>query len=159
MVLIMICSAGANPFHPHNWHRIAPSKAGFSVLMPGVPNESEQVIRRHNRWTTAHVFTYNSGDESYSIAYSDFPERLDAATVRPSLRNSAAGAGRVLLDVNVTLNGHPGKLVTVFADGRTTTTGFYIAGARLYQVAYRSGNPGEMVLHGTPYFTSFQIGR
>jgi hypothetical protein len=152
-------SAQANPFSPRNWQRIAPPKARFSVLLPGVPNESEQVIKRDNRSITAHVFTYNSGDESYSIAYNDFPEPLDVKITLRFLRDDAVGKGRLLLDINVTLNGHPGKLVTVFAGGSTTTTGFYIAGARLYQIAYRSGNPGEVLLHGAPYLKSFQIGR
>jgi hypothetical protein len=155
--LLLSISAAANPFSPHNWQRFAPPKSGFSVLLPGIPNESEQVITRNKRSTTAHVFTYNTGDESYSIAYNDFSEPLDVKTALPTLRDSAVGKGRVLLDVNLTLDGHPGKLVTVFADGRTTTTGFYIAGARLYQIAYRSSNPGEVLLHGAPYFKSFKI--
>ena len=159
MLLLLSGSAVANPFSPHNWQRFAPPRAGFSVLLPGVPNESEQVITRNRRSTIAHVFTYNSGDESYSIAYNDFPERLNPATVLPSLRNSAIGKGRLLLDVNVTLNGHPGRLVTVFANGSTTTTGFYIARRRLYQIAYRSSNPGEVLLHGAPYFKSFKLCR
>lgn len=157
--LLAAGSATANPFFPHNWQRIAPPKSGFSVLLPGVPNESEQVFKSMNRPITAHVFTYDSGDESYSVAYNDFPESLNVKTALPSLRDSAVGKGRLLLDVNVTLNGHPGKLVTVLADGRTTTTGFYIAGKRLYQIAYRSGNPGEVLLHGAPYLRSFQLGR
>ena len=158
MLLLLSGGAVANPFYPHHWRRFTPAGAGFSVLLPGVPNESEQVITRNRRSTTAHVFTYNSGDESYSIAYNDFPERLNPATVLPSLRNSAVGRGHMLLDLNVTLNGHPGRLVTVFANGRTTTTAFYVAGKRLYQIAYRSSNPGEVLLHGAPYFKSFKLG-
>jgi hypothetical protein len=150
-------ASAASLFSTNGWQRVAPAGGGFSVMMPGTPAMSLKTEKTDAGQTTLHIACYEAGDERYCAAYNDYPTALDEAASLKGIRDHKVGKGTLIADLDVTMDGHHGKVFTAMVDGRLLACQIYIVGQRLYQVIYTSPNAMQGLTHGTPFMKSFQF--
>ena len=149
--------AMASPFYA-GWQVVAPAGEGFSVEMPGFPRATTQTKDTAAGPTTIHWFRYDTSTEAYRVEYNEFMTAFNPKKVLEGARDGVEMVGKILYETDVTLNGHPGKMITGTSDGKTFLAAIYVVGPRLYQAIY-VGSPAEALLHVGPFLKSFQLAR
>jgi len=136
-------------------------EGGFSVKMPGEPKASAEDIDTAVGKVALHMFTVetNSGNDAYMIEYSDFSIVPDAASAIDAAINGQVGSfkGKITADKKVTLNGWPGRTVTIEGPEATSLSSAYMAGNRLYQVMFVMVKGETLPPDVSEYFASFLI--
>lgn len=150
-------AAIASPFYA-GWQVVAPAGGGFSVEMPGMPHASTHTIDTAAGPAIVHRFTYETSTEAYLAEYDEFKMAMDAQKMLEGARDGVGKVANIIFDTPVTLNGHPGKMITGTSNGKTFLAAIYVAGSRMYQVVY-VGSPTDAVLHGGPFLKSFELAR
>ena len=138
------------------------SKEGaFSVTLPGTPKEKSEDISSNNGPTTLHTFMVerNEGQNFFLVGYSDYQTKLDADASWASVINGQVESlkGKITADKTVTLNGHPGRSVTIEVEGTLFLSTVYVAGNRLYQMMYGMPKGDAMPPDAKEFFDSFRI--
>ncbi len=147
--------------------------ARFSVMFPGVPEQSLQPFHTKNGETaTLYVFsvTAENGNTWFAVKYINYPADYvngypaDNAISDPQVRLQAAekgdAAGKTLFrDQDIDLDGVPGRdYAIMLPDGRSCTVHEYLAGNRLYQLFactakdYLPNDQGYQFLHSFRIF-------
>ncbi len=129
------------------WRAFGPEGAGFSVLMPGVPERRHEVARGAAGSVETDVYTLElPGGGFYSIVVSRLPKRsasgreTDQALDSAVERAVASASARLVSKQTVFLGGEPGRQVeaevpeTAVAGGATLRGRFFVSGERLYEV-------------------------
>ena len=129
---MLLLGCAQNPPRP----AFAPAGAGFSVQMPGTPQE------RTNPNGT-HMYAAQVGKLAYIVGYHDLPPRVrPTASIRERVfdasRDAMTGQGgaKLLGEQDTTLDGHPGREMKL-----KTREGYFMQlktafnGSRLYQVS------------------------
>lgn len=142
--------------NPQAWKEYSSTEGGFSILFPGTPSESSQLVEAapgvqfklsiHSLKTLA----------EYGVMYADYPIPVgDPAVARRVLDNGAKGAvasvNSELLELKeIALDGHPGRyLKERMPRGELMRVKMLLVGQRMYQVAITTpreeGASAEMV--------------
>jgi hypothetical protein len=138
------------------------SKEGaFSVILPGTPKEKSEAVTSNDGPTTLHTFIVerNEGQNFFLVGYSDYQTKLDAAGSLAGVINGQVESlkGKITSDKTVTLNGHPGRSVTIEAEGILFFSTVYVAGNRLYQIMYGMPKSDVTPPDAKEFFDSFRI--
>jgi hypothetical protein len=133
----------------------------FSVKLPSEPKASTQEVDTAVGKVTMHMFTVetNSGATAFMVIYSDYPSALDPATAVDGAITGEVGSfkGKIVADKKVTLNGWPGRTVTIEGADVNCLSSAYMAGNRLYQVMFATSKGEAIPSDGTDFIASFQI--
>lgn len=130
-----------------SWRAFAPEGAGFTVLMPGVPERRHEVARGERRSVETDVYTLElPAGGFYSIVISRLPKRAepgretDQALDSAVERAVASASARLVSKQTVFLGGQPGRQVeaeapeSAVAGGATLKGRMFVSGERLYEV-------------------------
>jgi hypothetical protein len=138
------------------------SKEGaFSAKLPAEPKTSSEDIDTAIGKVALHMFTVetNNGNDAYMIEYSDFSVVPSANDAVDAAINGQVGSfkGKITADKKVTLNGWPGRSVTIEGPDATCYSTAYMAGKRLYQVMFVMMKGETLPSDVSEFLASFQI--
>lgn len=140
-------------------------EGGFSVLMPGTPEEQTEQVDTLNELIDMHNFAASKGDVGYIVTYGDFPFSVTRVNtpekLLKDLQNSVMGFGKgvQLEEKDITLGGYPGKELKVeSADGKYIIYHrMYMVGERLYQVLASAPKGQESSKDIPEFLDSFKL--
>ena len=138
------------------------SKEGaFSVVLPEPPKEKSEDMNSNSGPTTLHTFTVerNEGQSFFMVGYSDYQNKLDVEESLTGVINGQVDSlkGKITSDTAVTLDGHPGRLVTIESAEAVFYSKIYVAGNRLYQVMFANAKSVKTAADLNESFESFRI--
>jgi hypothetical protein len=120
--------------------RFTSKEGAFSVKFPGEPKQTNQDSNSELGPTVLHMFVVerNAGKYAYLVGYSDYASKMDSAKTLENVIDAQAKSitGKVTADKKVTLNGWPGRMVTIEGDAVVFLSGAYAAETRLYQIIF-----------------------
>jgi hypothetical protein len=135
----------------------------FSVQFPvgEVKQDTEQVNLKGGDTTTLHEFWVEQGEGniSYMVMYSDYPPdyaNREPQQVLAGTRDGAVKNKTLLSDIEISLNGVPGREFTAKDDNWNYTVRQYLKGKRLYQLIVVSNHDHPAVFI-SDYLNSFKI--
>lgn len=159
--------------NPQTWKEYSSQRGRFTITFPGVPTDDDNssgnfASRRFMVKTSAVYSVY------YSDLPSDFPHDLEKeVALRKQFLDGARdivvakAKGRVLSETDISLAGHPGRMMKMaLPDGTVTRTKTYVVGKRIYQVVVVT--PGELLApdggrfdetRATKFLDSFKLAR
>ena len=133
-----------------DWKEFKPDGAGFSVLMPGTPQDSSQKLPAVAGDIPNHLYTATRGDQAFIVGYNDIPERLNAAGKTEKLlngaRDGAASKGTIREEKKIALDGNPGREIVIDSpNGIASRMRIYLVKNRFYQtlVSVRKGKEND----------------
>ncbi|HEY8185032.1 MAG TPA: hypothetical protein VIF64_03125 [Pyrinomonadaceae bacterium] len=158
---IFLSSGAVHAGQDHSSAKFTSKEGAFSVALPETPKEKSQEISSKTGPSTLHTFLVerNEGRSFFLVGYSDYQVPLD---VKSSLEGVISGQvegmkGKITSDKMVTLDGHPGRSVTIEAEGNVFFSSVYIVGNRLYQIMYGMPQAEAMPSDAREFFDSFRI--
>lgn len=128
--------------NPQAWKEYSSTEGGFSILFPGIPSESSQLVDASpGVQFKLHIHSLKTLAE-YSVMYADYPIPVgDPAVAKGVLDSGAKGAvasvNSELLELKeIALDGHPGRyLKERMPGGEIMRVKMLLVGQRMYQVA------------------------
>jgi hypothetical protein len=138
------------------------SKEGaFTVKLPGEPKQTDQDSNSGLGPTVLHMFVVerNAGKYAYLVGYSDYASQMDSAKTLENVIAAQAKSinGKITADKKVTLNGWPGRMVTIEGDAVVFLSGAYVAETRLYQIIFVMQKGDTPPPDTAEFFDSFEI--
>lgn len=122
------------------WYLVDSEQGGFSVQMPGQPNEGTSPIKDNAGNTIdLHTFVSSKTTAEYTMTYADYPDQVAALGAEAMLNNTLTGAlgkNTAIGKKNITVGGSPGMEVE-FVDQASQNYAWYMSVARdnrIYQL-------------------------
>lgn len=137
-------------------------EGGFSVSMPGEPNEETQTVPTEAGDIEVHMFSVESGGTAYLVGYSDYPpdlvEMVDSEVLLDSARDGAVDDGTLVSEESITLDDYPGRSLTVDTSDEDIMVfaRIFLVGNRLYQVVVSTGEDA-LTEDMSGFFDSFKL--
>ena len=120
---------------PAPWARFEPEGGGFSILMPGKPEE--KINKR--RTFTLHSFVVTMGRGTYAVTYSDYtPEaKLDpkVSLIKNRDNFNESFDAKLISSREITLDGHAGIEFTSESPAVNLKSQIFLIGRRMFQTA------------------------
>jgi len=134
-ILVLVCALTVSAFQNADWIKVAPVGAGFSVLMPGKPEEEVKSAPDF----TLHLFSIMAEKTIYVAAYGDYAPSTKLAPdgeLMANRDNFLKGLNATLVaSKQITLDGRPGLEFTGESEQASFKSRVYLFGNRVYQVA------------------------
>lgn len=128
-------------YNPNAWREFSSAGGRFSVLLPGTPTERIQPRDSPVGNLEVHDFILNTS-AYYNIRYIEYQSNLEeSGDVKASLdsiinEGIKQAGGALLEEKDISLDGHPGRFVTVKAGGSyVMRINSYVVGNRIYQIS------------------------
>jgi hypothetical protein len=141
--MLLLSSPSFRNAHEPTWEEFRSDEGGFSVLMPGTPTPNTVTVALPSGLRQSHTFSATDDEmNTYLVAYSDSPrtKSKDVATgalfdkIREGLL--IAQEGRLLGEASVSLDGNPGRALTIERrDDVIVTWRLFVVGERFYQLS------------------------
>jgi hypothetical protein len=142
---------------PPPWARFEPEGAGFSVLMPGKPQET--ITKRPNY--TLHTFSVTWGRGTYVATYSDYTAeaKLDPNTALIKNRDkfNKSFDAKLISSREITLDGHTGLEFTSESPAVNLKSQLFLIGNRMYQTATMVFKDADQTTGVERFFSSFKF--
>lgn len=153
IMAILGCQLSPPPFT-----EFVSEEGGFSISMPGPPNEERETT---SEGVLSYTYSAETSDAIYIVVYSDFRrdfvEDYDPGWILDTAQDGAAGKGELLSSEPITLDGHPGRDLKIqTSDGTVVFTRYYLVDVRLYQLV-ASTESGTMTTEVGEFFDSFTL--
>jgi len=125
------------------WRIVAPSDNSFTILMPGVPQETSTLGTSLAYGTVKTTFLmYEKEQWGYSVSWVDYPKgsqkQLDTEMALNQGRDGAVEGvqGKLLGEEHVNIEGHPGRKLRIqpATPQATLLVNMVVVGDRVYQI-------------------------
>jgi hypothetical protein len=146
-----------------NWHVFTSKAGGFSILMPGNPNERVRPTHdASNRLVSTHTFGVETRVAGYFVDYTDqFEEERDPAEALEEAGNAGVEFvhGKLLSKRTLQLDGCPGLEYRVESEfqGSTYVWRGYLRKRRLYQVSVFKSKGDAFTAADERFLSSFKL--
>jgi TonB family protein len=156
---------------PESWQQFVSPEGRFTMLFPGSPSVSEEVVDRLGVRFVVHKTQLRTFAE-YGVIYSDYPKSVTDTTAADVLLDEGAKGGVAeinaqLLSINpIWLSGYPGRLLKErLPNGQIMQAKMILAGQRMYQIAITTpredgADPATVGFYNsiaTKFLDSFQL--
>jgi hypothetical protein len=134
-------------YSPQYWQEFSFPAGGFAIKMPGEPIQTEGTLESKGHELPVTIYRYfgKTSSITHSVSYTDFPYNLESPHIvkqlfdemRDAVVKKADGMAtyNVLGETDVSLDGHPGRLLEVEVDHKAILRSkSFAVGNRLYQV-------------------------
>jgi hypothetical protein len=137
-------------------------EGGFSVRMPGKPQETIQQVDSADGPLEMHRFALDVGENGYIVLYNDYSDPVTSDEIEKILdavRDGGAKyvSGKVVSEKAVKLKNYSGRSVRIESNEVIYIDNFYLVGQRLYQVIFGMPKGGTMPAEAKEFMESFQI--
>ena len=122
------------------WQEFSPPSGQFVILMPEPPI-SYPVQLDSQRGIVAHIYGLDTQLESYAVSYIEFSEPLDktqpSKVILDGIRDKELTkiGGKLLEEEDISIEGHPGRELTIEVTDGFWVDRIYLVGKRLYTVS------------------------
>jgi hypothetical protein len=147
------------------WSRFSPPEGGFSILMPGTPEESNQNVGTEEEPVILRGFrSIRANEGMYLILYQDIPENANERKVKAVLNAfpeyfAKAVKGQLISQKNITLNSYKGKEFKIKGSRGAIFRGrVYVADNRMYLIGVLTTKERYLRRTIPGFLNSFQIG-
>lgn len=147
----------ANDYFPQRWKEFASAEGRFKALFPAEPKLTTATQETVAGQIKIHSAVYKSFIE-YGVVFMDFPGPIDDPDIVKSIFDAAREGGlsgvaqhkpRVLSEADITIDGHPGRLLQLDLEGKAVMRLKLAAvGPRLYIVSVTAPLGHEGALEG-----------
>ena len=142
---------------PPPWERFEPEGAGFSVLMPGKPQET--ITKRPNY--TLHTFSVTLGRGTYVATYSDYaPEAKlnpNTALIKNRDKFNKSFEAKLISSREIMLDGHDGLEFISESPAVNLKSQLFLIGNRMYQTATMVFKDADQTQGVERFFSSFKF--
>lgn len=138
------------------WVTLAPEGAGFSVSLPGQPDEKIDEKPSY----TMHAFTLTVGRATYVASYSDYtPGKLDPKTALTANRDKFNKnlQATLITSREITLDGHTGLEFTSETPAVNLKSQLFLIGDRVFQTATLVFRDVDETRNVNRFFESFRF--
>jgi hypothetical protein len=153
---------------PSALKEFASKEGGFSVLLPGTPNETKIPIPAPpgGKRTTQYLFAVNRGNGAYLVSYQDNPEleKVSAEKAQEALKRAQTGVqnmfnGKLMNEKAITFQGNPGREFSteVPAGPGVCRSRIYLVKGRLYQLIAVGVKEFPTTPEAEQFFNSFKL--
>lgn len=150
-------AASLNAVQIVEWVRLAPSAGGFSITMPGKPEEEVQPGDDF----TLHLYSVSTASGLYLASYGDYAPRIHldpAGELAANRDNFLKGLNaRLIASKNISLDGHEGIEFTGESDSTFFSSRIYIIGNRVYQIATAIDSSKDDSANVERFLSSFEF--
>jgi hypothetical protein len=120
------------------WKEYYSPQGKFKVMLPGTPKDWGKSYNTLFGQLYSHLYMLRTSAK-YLIIYTDFPLNLERAPklnkILDEIRDAAVSKGTVLNETEISLEGHPGRMLKgIDSDARFIQMKTYAVGNRLYQI-------------------------
>lgn len=147
------------------WSRFSPPEGGFSILMPGTPEETNQNVGTDEEPAILRGFrSVRENEGMYLILYQDIPENVNERKVKAVLNAfpedfAKAVKGQLISQKNITLNTYKGKEFKIKGSRGVIFRGrVYVANNRMYLIGVATAKERYLRRTIPGFLNSFQIG-
>jgi hypothetical protein len=150
-----------------DWQKFAPDGVGFSVLMPGKPEVSEQPVDTDSGKLINHIHSTKLDGVYYMVIYSDFPTPVSDPTLIERMLDGAREQGLAAVkgllkdEKLITLGTNAGReWLVAMPGGSTLHARAYWVTQRLYQLLVLTRDLPEKPMHQVEvakFFDSFAV--
>lgn len=144
-----------------NWETFSPADSGFSVQMPGNPEEKST----SDNYSTSTIYQVQIGDVGYATGRSVYNEDIDVSNTGAVIENirssfSQSEGGNLIRDEEASFNGITGRELEFeyIQRGYTMILRYYLNGNQLYQAAVYLPTEDRLSDNVSTFLDSFQVG-
>jgi hypothetical protein len=151
-----------------DWKDISPKDGGFSVKMPGVPEEKSQKIEAIQGPAQITLWGIERDGAAYMVIRTELPPAVVAGGPRKTLdeardKGVRKSGGTLREEKEIEMNGHPGRELVLdlpdsrFRGGAIYKTRIYLVGRTQYQVITASSKAKERPGQMKAFLESFRL--
>ncbi len=162
--LVLLGATTALACRPATWQEFRSKDGNFKVLLPGAPTTENLTSPSAKGPLTVHLVTVQAGNQTYTVAYNDYPQSVvDHATPDSILDLAVEGAlgdaGRLVSSSAISLNAHTGRTIeAALPEGIRYRANFILDHSRLYQVSILESPGTKREEDQARFLGSFEIG-
>jgi len=161
VVTLLLTIVASGTVQQPEWKPFSSPDGSFSVLFPNSPTEHKQTIGGIN---TLMYLSVDDDATEYAVAFADYPEanikQLTPDKIFDAGRDNliAAEHGTLIKQSTITLEGYPGRAITVaMPDGLITTGRLYLIKNRVYQLLAETKRIKENAERIESFLDSFKL--
>jgi hypothetical protein len=148
------------------WKPFSSTTGGFTILMPGIPNEEQKVINTQLGSTTVYAFSVTRNNQAfYGVAYSDLPaniadnpREIDQLLSEVISSFSEVVGGKLVSQQPINLGNFPGREFRLQLAEEVVVVGrAYLVNQRLYQIVVGTDKERYLTKSIQGFFNSFQL--
>ena len=147
------------------WKTFISPQGDFSIAFPGSHNETKKTMRTQAGNIDIKMLIHESGSITYMAAFSEYPSGLSESVTTDKILDGARDGGvanvrgKLLDEMQIDLNGHPGREIKVAAAGGAATirARFYLVGNRLYQCQVITKNENAYSTSANRFLNSLKL--
>jgi hypothetical protein len=161
-ILILVIFAFASAQEKITLTEFVSAKGGFSVKMPGKPEDRSEQVDSADGPLDVHTFALDVGKNGYVVQYNDYSDPVTKDEIEKILSAVRDGGskqiqGKIVSEKTHSRNGFPGKSIQVESGDLVYFEDCYLAGQRLYQVIFSMPVGDKMPPEAEEFRSSFQI--
>jgi hypothetical protein len=167
MTLAAILQAGGTP--DSKKAPFTSKQGGFSIAMPGEPNESFQTQQMPEGTLVNKIYQFAGGEGVYSVICSDFPSFLNPSESEPVLDGVLNGytqalGGKVSLQKKIQFDGVNAREAKLVLDSGTMYARYFIKRKRIYQILMfktepKAGDDAEFQKYAASFRSAEPVGK
>ena len=162
-MLVVVALAGCRA--EVGWREFRSTDGGFSVMLPGKPEEQSQTTASAYGTVESHVFLVNNGESGFLTSYVDYPlELIRDSSVGEILDGVSVGilsqsSGTLVSSVDIQFGDYDGRQLVITSPGGESvlTVQIYLVGNRIYQLSVVAKVGADVSEETTMYFESFTL--
>lgn len=147
------------------WREFRSTEGGFSVMLPGKPEEQSQTTASAYGTVESHVFLVDNGESGFLTSYVDYPlELIRDSSVGVILDGVSVGilsqsSGTLVSSVDIQFGDYDGRQLEITSPGGESvlTVQIYLVGNRIYQLSVVAKVGANVSADTTLYFESFTL--
>ena len=140
-----------------DWVRVAPVGGGFTVMMPGKPEEEV----KPGQDFTSHLFTVTTDKAIYLAAYADYAPKIKLNVIAELVANRdnflKALDAKLIDNKEITMDGHTGLEFTGESDQALFKSRVYLFGNRVHQIGVAVFKGKDDAANVDRFFGSFSF--
>jgi hypothetical protein len=161
-ILMLVVSAFVIAQEKVTLKEFVSTTGGFSVKMPGTPEDKSEQIDSADGPLDVHTFAVDVGKTGYVVQYNDYSDPVTSDEIEKILAAVRDGGskeiqGKIVSEKTISRSGFPGKSIQVESGDLVYYEDCYIAGQRLYQVIFSMPAGEKMPKEAEEFRSSFQI--
>jgi len=157
LLLTFLVAPSIFAFQVTDWAKVAPVGGGFSVMMPGKPEEEV----KPGKDFTSHLFTVTTDKAIYLVGYGDYAPniKLNVSGELVANRDNFLKAldAKLIESKEISMDGHAGLEFTGESDQASFKSRVYLFGNRIHQIGVAVFKGKEDAANVDRFFGSFSF--
>lgn len=162
-VFVMLLISGCTTQEPPQLEELVSEEGGFSIMLPGKPKFETKTINTEAGYLTTNIYVVEANGVAYAVMYTDYPEEAIAnLTAEQILDNARDGSvansfGTLVKEEIISINGNPGRYITIAVKGGGIRQRGYLVNNRIYSIAIATSSDKMFIKTISKVLESFKL--